>query len=230
MTEHAVSGRRPVGGPRGPRDRFRDWLGRNWHYVLLSLWTIGWSVDMASAGGIAWVFFRSGTAALFGEPGSFHPPGGLHLYASNPYLQIGPLSFAVAEVLRHLGPDSGIAAAEILLTAAGVALVAAIESLARAARPELRERPTALRLTILVGGAAFLVAWVDLAVGYLHLDDGLALILAVMAVRAAVAGRCWWVCAPASPPTPNPGPWSSSPSCSCCPPGTSGVAAWPPWR
>ncbi len=185
MTEHAVSGRHPVDGPRAPR----NWLARNWHFVLLSLWTIGWYADTAPGGGIAWVFFRNGTAALFGEPGSFRPPGGLHLYASNPGLQIGPLSFAVAEVLRHLGPGSGIAVAEILLTAAGVVLVAAIESLADTARPELRDRPMALRLTVLVGGAAFLVAWVDLAVGYLHLDDGLALILAVLAVRAAVARR-----------------------------------------
>ena len=185
MTEHPVSGRRPVAGPRG----FRNWLVRNWHWGLLSLWTVAWFIDMAPGGGIAWVFFRSGTAALFGEPGSFRRPGGLHLYATNPDLQIGPLSFAVAEVLRHLGPDSGIVVAEILLTAAGVLLIAAIENLARTVRPELRERPRGLRLTVLFGGAAFMIAWVNLAVGYLHLDDGLALILAVLALRAVVARR-----------------------------------------
>ena len=185
MTEHAVSGRRPVAGPLG----LRNWLARTWHWDLLSLWTVVWFIDMAPGGGIAWVFFRSGTAALFGEPGSFRPPGGLHLYATNPGLQIGPLSFAVAEVLRHLGPDSGIVVAEILLTAAGVLLIAAIESLARTVRPELRERPRGLRLTVLFGGGAFMVAWVNLAVGYLHLDDGLALILAVLAMRAVVARR-----------------------------------------
>ena len=185
MTEHAVSGRRPEAGPRG----LRNWLARNWHWGLLSLWTVAWFTDMAPGGGIAWVFFRSGTAALFGEPGSFRPPGGLHLYATNPGLQIGPLSFAAAEVLRHLGPDSGIIVAEILLTAAGVLLIAAIESLARTVRPELRERPRGLRLTVLFGGGAVMIAWVNLAVGYLHLDDGLALILAVLALRAVVARR-----------------------------------------
>jgi hypothetical protein len=185
VTEHAARGRRPVAGPRGPR----TWLTRNWHWGLLSLWTVAWFINMAPGGGIAWVFFRSGTAALFGEPGSFRPPGGLHLYASDPSLQIGPLSFAVAEILRRLGPDSGSVVAEILLTAAGLALIATIASLARTVRPELRERPRALQLTVLFGGGAFMIAWVNLAAGYLHLDDGLALILAVLALRAVVAGR-----------------------------------------
>ena len=185
MSEHALSRRRPAAGAGGPR----AWLTRHWHWAFLSLWTVAWFIKTAPGGGIAWVFFRSGTAALFGDPGWFRPPGGLHLYASNPDLQIGPLSFAVAEVLRHLGPDSGITVAEILLTAAGVLLIAAIESLARTVRPELRERPLALQLTVLAGGGAFMIAWVDLAAGYLHLDDGLALILAVLALRAVVARR-----------------------------------------
>ena len=197
MTEHAVSGRHPAAAASGYRtglSRHADggpwaWLTGYWHWGLLSLWTVAWSIDTAGGGGIAWVFFRSGTAALFGGPGSFRAPGGLHLYATNPGLQIGPLSFAVAEVLRHLGPDSGITVAEVLLTAAGLLLLAAIESLARTVRPELREHPLALRLTVLFGGAAFMIAWVDLAVGYLHLDDGLALILAVLALRAVVARR-----------------------------------------
>jgi hypothetical protein len=176
-------------GGAGFPDLARGWFRQNWHYVVLAAWTLAWFLIMAPGGGIAWLFFVRGTAALFGEPGRFHPPGGLHLYASDPYLQIGPLAFAVAEVLRHLGPDNGIVTAEIALVAAGLPAVAAIEGLARAVRPELRDRPLALRLTMLIGGAAFLNAWADLAVGYTHLDDGLALLLAIGALRAAVAGR-----------------------------------------
>jgi len=122
LTRHAGGGpwawftRHADGGPGA-------WFTRYWHWVLLSLWTVAWSIDMAGGGGIAWVFVRSGTAALFGEPGSFRAPGGLHLYANNPDLQIGPLSFAVAEVLRHVGPDSGITVTEVLLTAAGPAVI-----------------------------------------------------------------------------------------------------------
>jgi hypothetical protein len=185
VTEDVPSGRLVV----TVRRRTRDWLGRNWHFLVLACWTFAWFLVMAPRGGIAWNFFGQGTAALFGGPGRFHPPGGLHLYASNPYLQIGPLAFAVAQVLRQIGPHNGVAAAEVALTAAGFAAVVAIEGLARAVRPDLRSRPLALRLTVLAGGAAFLNAWVDLAVGYTHLDDGLALLLAVAAVRAAVARR-----------------------------------------
>ena len=184
MTEHSVGGR-----PASTGRAATEWARAEPAYVPPSLWTVSWCVDRASGGGIAWDFFRSGTAALFGGPGSFHPPGGLDLYASNPSLQIGPLSFTVAEILRHLGPDNGIVTAEILLATAGIAVIAAIESLARRVWLELSEHPQALRLTVLVGGAAFLVSWADLAVGYLHLDDGLALILAVAALWAVIARR-----------------------------------------
>ncbi len=132
MTEHSV-GDRPA-----PADRaVQEWAGRNWHYVPLWLWTVSWCVDRAPGGGIAWDFFRSGTAALFGGPGSFHPPGGLDLYASNPSLQIGPLSFTVAEILRHLGPDNGIVTAEILLAAAGPATAGQLRRSAQTGAPGL---------------------------------------------------------------------------------------------
>jgi hypothetical protein len=167
----------------------RAWLGRNWHLVALGVWALGWFLIMAPGGGIAWIYFEEGTAGLFGGTGKFTPPGGLHLYASNPYLQIGPAAFAVAEVLRYLGPDNGVVTAEVLLDAAGLYAVVAIERLALATRPDLASRTLALRLTVLIGGAAFLNAWTDLAVSYTHLDDGLALLLAVAAARAAVAGR-----------------------------------------
>jgi hypothetical protein len=167
----------------------RGWFGRNWHLAALGVWALGWFLIMAPGGGIAWVYFEKGTAGLFGGTGKYTPPGGLHLYASNPYLQIGPAAFAVAEVLRHLGPDNGVVTAEVLLAAAGLYAVVAIERLAWVMRPDLASRPLALRLTVLIGGAAFLNAWTDLAVSYTHLDDGLALLLAVAAVRAVVAGR-----------------------------------------
>jgi hypothetical protein len=58
-------------------------------------------------------------------------------------------------------------------------------------RPGL-DRRLALRVTILAGGAVFLVSWAELAVTFAHLDDVIALVLAVLAVRAAIAGRPGW--------------------------------------
>ena len=205
---------------------------RRWLYPALGCWSALWFAILARHGGIAWKFFSTGTSLLFGAhpaivggitggsdaagpaglPGP-PPPGGLHLYASYPALQIGPFSYLVTAVLRYLGPHSGLVAAELFLQAAGLLIVYLIERIARIARPALARpalarpalaRPAlgqpagrlqrqpagqarAFRLTLLAGGAVFIVAWTELAVAFTHLDDGLALLLAVLAVRAAVS-------------------------------------------
>jgi hypothetical protein len=139
---------------------------------------------------MAWHFFASGSALLFGgAPNPGAPPGGLHLYANYPQLQIGPLAFVMAQGLRSLGPHQGVFAAEAVLTLAGLYLVHAVARIALVVRPDLAGRPVAFRLTLLTGGAVFLVGWAGLATTFAHLDDALALLLAVFAVRAALAGR-----------------------------------------
>ena len=165
-------------------------VASNWHWLVLGGWTLAWFAILAPGGGIAWKFFTEGSRLLFGPSlGRLPRGGGLHLYASHPQLQIGPVSFAVAQVLRHLGPDQGLVAAQVALTAVGLVLVRAIAGIATKVRPELTARPEALRWTVLAGGAVFLIAWVELSVAYTHLDDGLALALAVLAVRAAATGQ-----------------------------------------
>jgi hypothetical protein len=158
--------------------------------LVLGGWTLAWFAILAPRGGIAWTYFTEGSRMLFdGVQGSHSPAGGLHLYASQPQLQIGPLSFAVAQLLRHIGPDQGLVTAQIALTAVGLVLVHAIAVIAAEVRPSLAARPGRLRCTELVGGAVFLIAWVELSVAYTHLDDGLALALAVLAVRSLVTGQ-----------------------------------------
>jgi hypothetical protein len=178
----------------------------NWHLLALGGWTAAWFAILAPRGGIAWKFFTEGSGLLFGTgQGGLPPGGGLHVYASHPQLQIGPLSFVAAQVLRHIGPDQGLVAAQIALTAVGLILVRAVAVIATKLRPDLTARPGRLRWTVLVGGAVFLIAWVELSVAYTHLDDGLALALAVLAVRAAatdrpvLAGLCVGLAADAKP-------------------------------
>jgi len=170
-----------------------SWWGRYWYLVILGCWTLAWFLDWSRHGGMAWHFFTTGSSLLFdGAPDRHAPPGGLHLYASYPQLQIGPLAFAIAQGLRHLGPSQGVLVTEAVLTAAGLYLVHAVMQIALIVRPELARRPLALRVTFLAGGAVFLVAWAELAVTFAHLDDVAALVLAVLAVRAALAGRAVW--------------------------------------
>jgi hypothetical protein len=107
--------------------------------VLLAGWSAVWFAILAPHGGIAWKFFVQGTNVLF------YGPHGLSLYAADPQLQIGPAGYAVAEVLRQIGPDYGLVAAEIVMTALGLLVIAMIEQIALAARPGLADQPRLLR-------------------------------------------------------------------------------------
>lgn len=200
-------------------------MRRRWLYVALGCWSAVWFVILAHRGGIDWKFFTTGTSLLFGGhpaviggitggPGTAGPaglpgppaPGGLHIFASYPALQMGPLAYLVTGVLRHLGPDNGLVAAEVFLQACGLLIVYLTERIAVSVRPSLREDPR-FPFTMLTGGAVFLVAWSELAAGFAHLDDGLALLLAVLAVLAAtgqpahpvLTGVCLGLAADAKP-------------------------------
>jgi hypothetical protein len=127
-----------------------------------------------------------------GHDGGSTKAAGLHLYASYPQLQIGPLAFAVARVLRYLGPDGGIVTAELVMTATGLFMLYAIERIALTVRPELALRPARLQRVMLAGGAVFMIAWVELAVEFGHLDDVLALAVAGCALGTlAILRRRW---------------------------------------
>ncbi len=192
-TERRTEGDRPAPG------RAAGHWSRRWHLWVLALWTLICFVHFARNGGVAWHFFTQGSALLFGGapgargvPGGVPAralPGGLDLYANYPQLQIGPLAFVVTEGLRQLGPHQGVFAAEAVLTAAGLYLVYALERIALVVRPGLDRQRAAFRGTLLVGGAVFLAGWAELTATFAHLDDAVALILGVLAVRAAVAGR-----------------------------------------
>ena len=167
----------------------RSWLSRRWKLPILAVWTAAWFVILAPGGGIAWNFFLHGSSLLFtGHLATPGPAGGLHLYANYPQLQIGPLAFASAAVLRHLGPHDGLVTAELIMTAMGLVIVYAAERIALTVRPDLARSP-ALQRTLLAGGALFMIAWVELTVAYGHLDDALALLCAVTALWAAVTNR-----------------------------------------
>jgi hypothetical protein len=162
---------------------------RDWHVIALGCWALACFAFFARHGGKAWHFFTSGSALLFGgaSPGAL--PGGLHLYASYPQLQIGPAAFVVTGGLRQLGPHQGVLAAEAVLMALGGYLLHELIRIAVMIRPGLAGWPGASGVTVLVGGAAFLASWAELAATFTHLDDAVALVLAVLAVRCAIARR-----------------------------------------
>jgi hypothetical protein len=138
----------------------------------IAAWTAVWVWWQSNPSGLSWHFFVSGTHLLFGGPG-------LNLYAEHPELQIGPLAFVVAAPLTVLG-EATQPIALLLMTAAGVACLYLIAPLVSAPHRELR---------VFLAGVLLMPAWTVLSVRFGHLDDVLALLLAVGALRAVSAGR-----------------------------------------
>jgi len=165
---------RPAGG-----SRHEAGLSRRTVWTVLSAWTVLWGLVHAPAGGYSWHYFALG-AKLLTSPAT--GTGGVHLYASHPELQIGPLTLLVAVPLRHLDPWQGRVAASILLTGMGLFVLAA---LVRVREQSGRVHNSLLLLT----GLLLLPVWCELGTHYAHLDDALALGFAVLALLALRSGR-----------------------------------------
>ncbi|HEY2576062.1 MAG TPA: hypothetical protein VGI74_07115 [Streptosporangiaceae bacterium] len=181
-----------VTGPAAMGAGVSGWLRRNWHLTVLAGWAVVWFVILAHDGGIAWKFFVQGTDLLFsGHDGASTKHAYLHIYATYPQLQIGPVAYLAAGVLRRIGPDFGTVAAEVVMTAMGLLVLMMIQRIAVTARPELGTGPGKRRLVLvmLTAGALFVVAWAELADAYGHLDDAIALTCAVAGMWVWVAGK-----------------------------------------
>jgi hypothetical protein len=142
-------------------------------WVALAAWTAAWAWVQHAPSGLSWHFFADGSRMLF--HGS-----GLNLYAQHPDLQIGPLAFVVAQLLAPLNGEVARVVAQVLMTAAGPLMVAWIAPLVETTRRTLR---------LWIAVFALMPAWTVLAVRWSHLDDVLALVLAIAALRAVAANR-----------------------------------------
>jgi hypothetical protein len=139
-------------------------------WTAITGWTALWAFMQAAPSGLSWHFFPFGSQLLFGG-------SGLNLYAAHPELQIGALAFVVAAPLTYLGALAQ-PVAQVLMTAAGPLSLALIAPLVPAPRCQLR---------LLLGALVLAPAWTVLSVRFGHLDDVLALVLAVAAVRAVAS-------------------------------------------
>lgn len=104
--------------------------------------------------------------------------GGLHFYALHPTFQIGPLSLLIARLITLTTGEAAAWLAPLIMAAAGLPVLRLIEHTAQ--RLTSRQQPS---VAALVGGACFVVAWVDASVRWGHLDD----LLVATAAAAAVA-------------------------------------------
>lgn len=146
--------------------------------ACLVAWWAGWAwwaleASGSYVAGISWHYFVEGGHDLVHG-------AGLHVYAQHPELQIGPLALVVEAALSVLGAGAAKATALVLMALAGPLLVLGVG-------PCLPARHRTRRLAIALVVVA--PAWLDLALRWGHLDDVLAMVGAVGAVRAVHAGR-----------------------------------------
>jgi len=124
---------------------------------------------------VSWHFFTSGAALLSSDD----PGAGLHLYATHPQLQIGPLTLMAATPLNGLPAWLSGAVAALLIAATGPAMLLSLSHLPGLSMTN-RQRGLA--------AAVLMPVWAALAVHYTHLDDALALVLLLAGMHAVA--RC----------------------------------------
>lgn len=161
-----------------------------WRYPILAAWTALCFLQHVRGTGADWEYFVTGSRFLFGT-GASGRPGGLHIYASHPDIQIGPLSLLVATPLRFLGPGAGRLTTEAVMSGVGLMLVYVLERAAASVHGTSPRACQRIRMTVLVGGLIAIQAWVPLSTIYAHLDDVLALAGGTAALWAVSRDRPW---------------------------------------
>jgi hypothetical protein len=142
-------------------------------WTLVVAWTVLWAWIMWPNSALSWHFSVDGARLL--THGS-----GLNLFADAPWLQTGPLSLVAAALLSPLPATIGKDIALVAMTAAGPLLIAALWPMVAPARRGRR---------IFIAAMVLIPAWTVLSVRWAHLDDVLAMVFAILALRAVTAGR-----------------------------------------
>jgi hypothetical protein len=159
------------------RLRWVSWYSLRW--VMLAAWTaicFGLCVRAGRAG-IDWSTVDRGAHLLTGG----HQAGGLHLYARDPSIQIGPLTLGVVRFIELFAGRHAAMAVALIGTAL---LLPALAGLERAVRFTTDVAGRRAALLTLIGGLFVVPAWLQATVVYAHPDD---VLVAVFTVGALVA-------------------------------------------
>jgi hypothetical protein len=153
-------------------------------WLVVAGWTSGCFAAYVVHGGTSWHYFQQGQQALADFDDNVS--GGLHLYAALPFLQIGPVTFMATMLTAPFG-SRALLVAQLFGISAGVAILWLVRDIAGRTRPGLD--PADLDRRTLLAAMFFIPVWSYLAVSVTHLDDVLALLFAVLGLRAVVMGR-----------------------------------------
>ena len=176
MSSVALTQRSPSPSPpfehQQPFFLFR-WLHSAWFPWA---WMALWAGAQAGHALVSRHFFTTGAGLLSSD----EIGAGLHLYATHPELQIGPLTFLAAAPLNGLATWLSGAIAAVTIAATAPAM---LQSLSRLPGLTISARQRGLAAAVLMP------VWAELAVHYAHLDDALALVLLVAAIHAVARSR-----------------------------------------
>ena len=153
------------------------WYRLRW--VVLAAWTaicFGLCVRPGRAG-VDWSTVDRGAHLLTGGQAA----GGLHLYARDPSIQIGPLTLGAVRFIELFAGRHAALAVALIGTALLLPALAGLERAVRFTTDAARHR--AAKLT-LIGGLFIVPAWLQATVVYAHPDD---VLVAVFTVGALVA-------------------------------------------
>jgi hypothetical protein len=147
--------------------------------LALGVWTLAWFWLLSRHGGLSWHYFVDSGHLIQNVS---DPSGGLHLYATRPDLQFGPVSVVGAAVLLLLGNTPALVMAQVATTVAGLLILLAVRTLVHDAYPGVRQR--VLDTRVFLAAIPFVPVWMNLAVRFVHIDDMLALLLTTYALVA----------------------------------------------
>jgi hypothetical protein len=146
--------------------------------TFLVVWLVAWTtveILLSHTHMYSWHYVVTGAGAL-------RSPTWFELYGRHPELQMGPLTFVVAQPFSLLPAQVGRVVAAAAMASVGLLVVRELRSLALPVTRRDERR-------WLVLSAVFLVGWLEVAVRFGHLDDVLALLCSLIAVRCARDGR-----------------------------------------
>ncbi|MCW2526977.1 MAG: hypothetical protein JWM76_1837 [Pseudonocardiales bacterium] len=145
-------------------------------WAALTAWSLTWAAAHGRKSGYGWHYFSSGAGALFSGQG-------LHIYAQHRELQIGPVALVAAAPFSLIAHGTlGQVLAMSVMISAGLYLLLQVRGLVTAEGSEANRK-------FVIAGLLFIPIWIELAIHWAHLDDVLALLFGVVALRAAWSDR-----------------------------------------
>jgi hypothetical protein len=156
--------------------------------VLVAALVAGETWHSRKPGVSDWLYVEYGARTIAHMGGAYS--SGLHLYARQPEVQIGPPPLAVVAAFQWLPPAAVAAIFVAIMALCGVLVVWCAE---RIARQFTGADPRRIAQGTLVAGVVVVALWSREAAAWQHLDDVMAITASALALMLIVRQQHWWL-------------------------------------